>query len=555
MTEPITSVLDGWEVVERVSPRLAPRRAPRRERTIVRALARRRRWFVGVAVGLLWAWWRALTARDHLINPGGTSQLVEFAAASLRPELSASFLEVIAEATLTTLAYALVGTAVALSIGLVLGTLTSELWWHDDRPMVGTPRRRRWWTPIRVMSSIPRGVHEAVFALGLLQILGRDPLVAVLAIGIPFGAITAKVVGDMIDDAPSGPYLALRQAGASRATSMLYGIAPHVAAPIGSYSAYRFECSIRSAAVLGVIGAGGLGFELALSFQSLRFEQIWTIVYVLVALALVVDSCGAWLRGHGGRRSRRWVFSAALLAVVASARWLAVDISTLWTCRTRELTRSLAAEAWPPAAPSGGWSEMLGAAVDTVTMSIIAISLAVVVAVPAAGWLARRPRRLPAQLGSMVGRLAATVVRSIPSPVWALVVLYVVRPGPMAAGIALGVGTAAVLARLGADAVETADRRPTDALRGAGAGRLQSALYGTMPMLAPRFAGLSVYRWEVTMRESVVVGIVGAGGLGRLLGEQTAAFDEPAMLTTILALLVVAIATDLVGARLRTVAR
>jgi len=94
----------------------------------------------------------------------------------------------------------------------------------------------------------------------------------------------------MIDDAGAAPFLALRAAGATRPAALAYGVLPVVAGELVSYAFYRFECAMRSAVALGVIGAGGLGFELALSFRSLRYEQIWTIVYALVVLAALTDA-------------------------------------------------------------------------------------------------------------------------------------------------------------------------------------------------------------------------------------------------------------------------
>jgi phosphonate transport system permease protein len=74
-------------------------------------------------------------------------------------------------------------------------------------------------------------------------------------------------------------------------------------------------------------------------------------------------------------------------------------------------------------------------------------------------------------------------------------------------------------------------------------------------MIAPRFATLSLYRWEVAMRETVIVGLVGAGGLGRLLSQQNAAFDRAGMVTTVAALVALALMVDLTSARMRAALR
>lgn len=75
--------------------------------------------------------------------------------------------------------------------------------------------------------------------------------------------------------------------------------------------------------------------------------------------------------------------------------------------------------------------------------------------------------------------------------------------------------------------------------------------YGVAPQVAPRFVAYSLYRWEVTMRETVIVGLVGAGGLGRLLAQQSTAFDHGGMLVTIAALVILTLGVDLISARIR----
>ena len=133
---------------------------------------------------------------------------------------------------------------------------------------------------------------------------------AILAIGIPFGAVSAKVVSDLIDDTAGDAWTALRAAGAGRLAAQCYGVMPFAGRDIVSYGVYRLECGIRSAAILGVIGAGGLGFELALSFQALRYEEMWTLIWALVAVSGLADLWSARIRAPQGAAVRwcagRW---------------------------------------------------------------------------------------------------------------------------------------------------------------------------------------------------------------------------------------------------------
>src|SRR5262249_15605672 len=160
--------------------------------------------------------------------------------------------------------------------------LSSQTWWQ-----AGTRGRRHrsstaGWAVTRTLLAIPRGIHEVVWGLLLLSLFGIQPVVAVLAIGIPFGAVTAKVFSEILDETSLHPYTGLTAAGASRPSAVLYGLLPPALSELFSYGFYRFECAIRSAAILGLIGAGGLGFQLQLSFQALQYDEIWTLLYALM---------------------------------------------------------------------------------------------------------------------------------------------------------------------------------------------------------------------------------------------------------------------------------
>ena len=120
-----------------------------------------------------------------LVNTGGAPLLWRFLSAALRPDLSPAFLWLTARATLSTLAFAVYGTAFGLLIGCAGGVLGSQAWWRGSRARVIAP--------VRVLLAAARSVHEVLWGLLLVNILGFNPLVAVLAIGLSFGAITAKV--------------------------------------------------------------------------------------------------------------------------------------------------------------------------------------------------------------------------------------------------------------------------------------------------------------------------------------------------------------------------
>jgi phosphonate transport system permease protein len=152
-------------------------------------------------------------------------------------------------------------------------------------------------------------------------------------------------------------------------------------------------------------------------------------------------------------------------------------------------------------------------------------------------------------------RVLLLVLRSIPAPIWALLLLFILFPGILPGALALGIYTLGVLGRLLAEVVENLDQRPLDALKAQGASKAGVFMYGALPPMFPRFVSYFLYRWEEIIRATVVVGLVGAGGLGRSLTEQLSGFNYPAVLATLLVFILITFIVDLVSQSARKTLR
>lgn len=632
---------------------------------------RRTLWAVLALAAVAWALSRAGLFGGELVNPGGWALVERFLGAALRPETSPAFLERAAQATFTTLAFAACGTFLSLIIGAVGGVLASEVWW---KAVFRSRGRRSWlgyrapWLAVRAVLAVPRAIHEIVWGLFFIALVGLDPLVGVLAIAIPFGAITAKIFSEILDETPTRALEALLNRGVRPLKAFLYSQVPQAFPDLLSYGFYRFECSIRSAAVLGIIGAGGLGYEIFLSLQSLRYEQMWTFLLALVLLTGLTDLWSGVLRrrlgsphrvdislGTGRRTAaelegqpwwRRAAGAAAALArpeggeteapeaapVLASARtgagpaeaaegsgtgregvpapggspapaadagpdgpsgaaagpdrdpvvrWSLVaaglmlalsfwhvgpSFGQLAEPRTLEMWRQISGEAFPPSLAGLGWGRIVELSSLTLAMSILAIAGAAVAGVafsfpaatnfllPGGILLDERSSSLAKATGTGLWGLTRGLLlflRAVPAPIWALILLFVFFPGILPGAIALGLYTAGVLGRLMAEVTENLDARPLRALKAQGASGAQVFLYGVLPATMPRFLSYVLYRWEVTIRATVMVGLVGAGGLGRLLTEQLSSFDYRGVLATLTAYVVLTFLVDMVSAAVR----
>ncbi len=570
---------------------------PRQGATAPTAASPNRAWWSGrglVGLGAGVAVVLALTQTGlftrSLVNPGGWPLAWRFLGASVAPTLTPDFVGLTLQATLVTLGYAVCGTSLSLVIGVVGGVLSSERWWQavggEERLAA---RYRALWAAIRAGLAMLRGVHEIIWGLFFVNIFGLDPLTAILAIAIPFGAITAKVFSELLDETPAEPLRSLVQAGAPPLTALLYALLPPALPNLLSYAFYRFECSIRSAALLGIIGAGGLGYQLLLSFQSLRYHEMWTFIYALVLLNGAIDLWSSSVRRRmgganrldlalssaprgAGRPERDPVLRASVVVVallIPFSFWLVQpDVGKLVAPRSAALLVGVVQLALPPSLKVG-LAQMLALTWQTLAISILAITIAAVggllLSVLGAGNLvlpggildARAQSRRPS-VGHVVlwlTRALLLVFRAIPPPVWALNLRFFLLPGSGPAALALGLYTLGILGRLTAEVIEELDERPLRALAAQGAPGPAVLLYGVLPATLPRFVAYVLYRWEVCARETAVIGVVGVGGLGRLLAEQFSGFDYRGVVTTLIFFMALTVVVDLLSAAARRALR
>lgn len=304
-----------------------------------------------------------------------------------------------------------------------------------------------------------------------------------------------------------------------------------------------------------------MGFQLALSLQTLNYSEVWTVLYALIVLSAATDFWSSAVRrrrASGARPSSpviRGSLVAALVLGLFSLWWVQLDLSVLVAADTWQLAGQIVTDAWPPTLDVPV-SELVVAALITVAMSVLAIVLAVaggaVLSFPAASTGAPTVGR---RIRVVATRALLIVLRALPPPVWALLFLFVMAPGLLPGAMALGVYTLGILGRLMAESVENLERRPQQALQAAGASGAAVSVYAVVPAVAPRFVAFGLYRWEVTIRETVVVGVVGAGGLGLLLNDQLTSFDYAASLTTLAVVVVLTALVDATSAGVRRTLR
>ena len=553
-----------------------------------------------------------------LVHGGGFELLADFAQAAFSPSLDPLVVGSALSGLGLTVGIALLGWASSGVLGLGLALASSRQVWTTSCAL-------RWPADlVRRLLALPRSIHELLWGLLLLQVVGLQPAVAIAAIAIPYGALVARVLSDQLDALPDGALAALRASGVPAPQALLTALGPPLLPGLLSYGGYRLECALRSATLLGVFGLGGLGTELKLCLQSLQFHELWTGLWLLLAVMLLLETSLAGLRrrwlmprrlglagpspgsaspglatapaqapgsgrspaqsapadaGLGDADPARlrsqasrpaqpglpnplvpvavpndgldvdagpggWALAAKTATLGRRGREMVLALGVLapllvWLARAMAVN-PLALLSWQPLPNLGGaswasvlalpWPQLVGA---TLLLTLIAAGLAVGLAplllLLTAPWPWARP------LLQLVWALA----RLWPPPLSALLLLLLLKPGLVTAALALGFHNLGILGRLLLEARDDNQAPAEAALLGAGVGPRLALFYGRFSSLARSYLAYGAYRADVMLRVTVVVGLVGAAGLGSQLLESLSAFawDQLLALMVVYALL------------------
>jgi phosphonate transport system permease protein len=187
---------------------------------------------------------------------------------------------------------------------------------------------------------------------------------------------------------------------------------------------------------------------------------------------------------------------------------------------------------------------------DTINMATLGTILGVILAVPIA-FLAARNTTPSALFIRPVALFVIVASRSINSLIWALLLVAILGPGILAGIIAIGLRSIGFIGKLLYEAIEETDRNQTEAVTATGASPAQVLSYGIVPQVMPAFWGITVFRWDINIRESAILGLVGAGGLGLKLQSSLNVLAWPQVTMILLVILATVVISEWVSARVR----
>jgi phosphonate transport system permease protein len=237
---------------------------------------------VAAAVGASFAYlavdWSGLFSGESL------RLMARFAAEFFPPDLQPAFVARVAWGALQTLAVATVGTLLAVGLGTLLALPASGRF--------GTAPR----IAARLVLNALRSVPELVWAALMVIAAGLGPFAGTLALALHTSGVLGRLYAESLENAPRAPEAALRDAGSRAVAAFAYSTLPLVVPQGVAYALYRLEMNIRMAAVLGFVGAGGLGQMLYFHLSIFQQAQAATLLLAMLALVFAVDSLSAWAR-------------------------------------------------------------------------------------------------------------------------------------------------------------------------------------------------------------------------------------------------------------------
>lgn len=464
----------------------------------------------------------------ELIHAGGKSTINEIITSFFNPNLSLSILKLGLIASIQTLVYASASMVIALIFAIVFGVLSSGVLFKS-----------------RIIKSFFRGVlgfmraiHELIWAWLFVAAIGLSPFAAIFALGIPYGGALGRVFSDLLEDASGSHIDSLETAGASSIQKLLYGYFPSAFSNMLSYTMYRLECAVRSSSILSFVGLGGLGFQIQISLQDLKYDEVWTFLFFLVILVTAIDWWSHLIRNKGKIFNKKininkisrylllflMVFSWGYIFLIDKA-----NIFELFTEKNAFYTKKFingllgVGERLPAFLDLELVKNAILMTIETFTMSIIAIGFATVAMLITVIPSSRNNfnkglsinKKWHNYLFYYLSRISYIFSRSVPELLWAMIIVFIFKPGILPGAIALAIHNFGILGKLCSEVIEDMENKPIENLVSCGANQTQLFLYGIIPTVMSKFLTYILYRWEVIIRTSIIVGFVGAGGLGQ----------------------------------------
>ena len=481
--------------------------------------------------------------------------------------------------TLETLWIALLGTfgAVVLSYPLAIGAAANT----TTHPIIRFV--------CRSIITLSRAVPELILAAIFVVAYGPGPIGGIVALALHSIGMIGRLFSDAIEEASEASSEAVTSVGATRRQRIRSAIVPQALPSFIATALFRLEINIRGSAVLGLVGAGGIGQLISESLETIQYKPALAAVIVVFFVILVVELVSTSIRqsliGKAAtqqqNKQRGWLSSfinrrdaslnkAAYETRAISAPWtterlfrasasvffvalLIFSIATVnvdWVNAFQSTPEigSILGRMLPPSAGDES-SLMIKGLIESLAIAIVSTFLGVAVALPLGILMARNINvRRSLSFGTRIGVLG---LRGIPELIIAVIFVSAMGLGPVPGTLALSVTVAVFASKLFADSLEEINPAPREAVSAVGASRVQEFFSAVVPQFISPFVSNFFYLLDVFFRSSTVLGIVGGGGIGFLLISSIRVYEFKLTMAIVLSVYLIVLVIEWLGIGMR----
>lgn len=486
-------------------------------------------------------------------------------------------MDIVIKATVETLWMALIGTttSVFLSVPLAFGAARNT----TPNPVV--------FAICRAIITLSRAVPTLVMAGIFVLAVGIGPLGGILALSLHSIGMIGKLFTEAIESSEEVSRDAVTSTGASKWQTILATIVPQVTPAFIGTGLYRLEINVRESAVLGLVGAGGIGFVIQTALRGLDYSHALAAVSIIFILITLLEVFSANLRGSiigeqsigfaksGGRKKRglardqkvlvdaltvrqltlpwtgerqKRAFASGSFLVLLVIAFLTIDIPFISSLGYIDEIFSTAGDLIPPDF-STARPEIIKGMLETVAIGFVATVLGIVIALPLAILSARNITVNRFIYAST--RLTLLGLRGLPELIVAVLFVSAMGLGPVPGTLALTLSSAFFMSKLIAETLEEVSALPREAIYATGATRTQEFFSSVLPQALPNLVSQTLYLLDVNLRSSTVLGIVGGGGIGFLLIQALRLFESGTVGAIILLIFIVVYPLELLGSWVR----
>lgn len=386
---------------------------------------------------------------------------------------------------------------------------------------------------LRISLAFTRSIHEIFWALIFLQIFGLNTLSALLAIIIPYSAILGKVYAEILEENDSFPE---EIRGKNKVSYFIFTLVPDAFPHLIAYTLYRFECALRSTAILGFVGITTLGYYLSSYFMQGYYADVWLI---LILFYIVIATIRYWFNKYTAVP----IFVASLLyheewgefSLSNFIRFVSSDIVPAPFKYDYSYDKTIT---WFSNLFS---NEIVPGVFNTILVTQASLLFTAFFALIFFPIVSKKFTKIP-----FVGHIFLVVLRSTPEYILAYLFLQLFGPSMLPAVLALMLHNGAIISFL--------IGKQTDELefeQGTTKRKMERYFYFVLPQVYSQMLAFLFYRWEIIMRESAILGILGVATLGFFIDSAIADFRLDKMFLLLLVTAFLNIAIDIISKKSR----